>query len=698
MLPTVRIHKQVYREREWYVLQDSCSEKYFRVTEVAYRFLARLSPDKTVEQHWADFVIAHPDEAPSQDEVIGLLAQLHQSNLLLYRSAGNSRFLFERFRTQRRRERLTHLLAFLYFRIPLWNPNYFLKKEIAWLERLFSPVAIAIWCIAVLMGGKTVVENWSNLTGQVQGILSVDNLFWLYVAMFGLKMCHEMGHAIVCRMHGGNVHNMGVMFIALAPLPYIDASASWSMRDRWHRAQVGASGMYVELFIAALAALVWSQTAPGFINSLAFNIMIIGSISSLVFNGNPLLKFDAYYILSDAVDLPNLYQKAMQQWFWAGKKWVLNAQDAEEPATNRHERRWYYGYGALSFMYRVFVMGAILLYMADMSLILGVFMLMALTWMWFLSPVSKLITYLTRSPELRSHRARAVSSALGVIGLVWVLVAWVPMPNSITLPAVVQSQQRSAIFADSGGVLTELHVRSGQTVQAGETLMVLEHPEMELEYQLTGQQLIEVRWLIRLATERSMADLPALRDQENFLLGRLDELESRLNRLIVVAPSDGVWVSSIEPDRLGSLVPRNQRLGTMLTEGQKQLVAVVPQDRVSGLLNGHLAATGRVLLVSSAHEAFTVSDLNLIPYQRHELPSAAMGIPGGGHIHANTDAEGRMLAFEPFFEVFTDLPPEVGGQIPEGVLGWLRISQPSKPLLEQGVRALQQLMQSRYTL
>lgn len=698
ILPTVRVHKQVYRDRVWYVLQDSCSEKYFRVTEVAYRFLARLSPDKTVEQHWAAFVIAHPDEAPTQDDVIGLLAQLHQSNLLLYRSAGNSRFLFERFRQQRRRERLTHLLAFLYFRIPVWDPNTFLKARIGWLARLFSPAAFALWCLVVLWGGKTVVENWSSLTGQVQGILSVDNLIWLYVAMFGLKMCHEMGHAIVCRKHGGNVHNMGVMFIALAPLPYIDASASWSMRDRWQRAEVGVAGMYVELFIAAIAAVIWSQTAPGFVNSLAFNVMIIGSISSLVFNGNPLLKFDAYYILSDAMDLPNLYQKAMQQWFWAGKRWILKAQDAEEPATNDLERRWYYGYGALSFGYRVFVMGAILLYMADLSLLLGALMLTALLWMWVLSPLSKLLKYLFRSPELRKNRSRAVWSTVGVIGLLLLWLAWVPMPYSMTVPGVVQSQQRTVLFAEAGGVLDALRVRDGQHVRAGDVLMVFRHPDLELEHELMGQQLVEVRWLMRHATERSMADLPALREREAFLLGRLDEIEARLDRLTVLAESDGIWTGALGMDRIGSHIPRNQRLGTLITGDDKHFVAVVSQDRVSGLLTGVGTPAGRILLVSAPRDPLPAVDLQLIPYQRHELPSAALGIPGGGRILAQSQSDGRVLANEPFFEVFTALPSEAVADVPDGALGLLRIPMAPKPWLQQGVLAVQQLMQSRYAI
>jgi putative peptide zinc metalloprotease protein len=698
ILPTVRVHKQLYRDRVWYVLQDSCSEKYFRVTEVAYRFLARLAPEKTVEQHWAEFVMAYPDEAPTQDDVIGLLAQLHQSNLLLYRSAGNSRFLFERFRQQHRRERLSHLLAFLYFRLPVWNPNNFLKVRIGWLSKLFSPIAFGLWCLVLLWGGKTVVENWTSFSGQAQGVLSVDNLFWLYVAMFGLKICHEMGHAIVCRKHGGNVHNMGVMFIALAPLPYIDASASWSLRDRWQRAEVGVAGMYVELFIAAIAAVIWSQTAPGFVNSLAFNVMVIGSVSSLLFNGNPLLKFDAYYILSDAMDMPNLYQKAMQQWFWAGKRWILSAQDAEEPATNALERRWYYGYGALSFAYRCFVMGAILLYMADLSLFLGALMLVTLLWMWVISPFSNLVKYLLDSPELRHNRTRAASSTAVVLGLIVAWLAWVPMPYSMTVPGVVQSQQRTVLFAEAGGVLEALRVRDGQYVRAGDVLMVFRHLDLELEHELTGQQLVEVRWLIRDATERSMADLTALREREAFLLGRLDDIEGRLNRLTVVAESDGIWAGSVGMDRIGSYVPRHQRLGTLTVGDHKHFVAVVSQDQVSGLLMERETPSGHILLVGSPHAPMPTDKLQLIPYQRYELPSAALGIPGGGRIHAQVQNDGRVLANEPFFEVFTVLPAQAAANVPDGALGYLRIVLPFKPWLEQGILALQQLMQSRYAL
>jgi putative peptide zinc metalloprotease protein len=257
------VHKQTYRDQLWYVLQDSCSEKYFRVQQTAYEFLARLNPHKTVEAVWLDFCASHPDEAPTQGEVMALLSQLHQSNLLFFRSPGEYEGIFERHRKVKRREKLTHLLAFLYFRIPVWNPDRMLKAHISWMRYVFSVPAFVIWCFAVLLGARAVLGNVPLFLDQTPGVLAADNLIWLFLAMFVLKFFHEMGHAIVCRKYGGSVHTIGIMFIALMPLPYTDASSSWSLRNKWQRSMVAAAGMYVELFFAALAAVIWSQTAPG---------------------------------------------------------------------------------------------------------------------------------------------------------------------------------------------------------------------------------------------------------------------------------------------------------------------------------------------------------------------------------------------------------------------------------------------------
>ncbi len=695
LLPTIRVHKQLYRDQEWYVLLDSCSEKYYRVHEIAYQFIARLHPDKTVEDVWTNFLRAYPEQAPSQDEIIGLLSKLHEMNLLFYRSNARNEFIFERFKKQQRREKLTHLLAFLYFRIPVWNPNSFLKKNIHWMSYFFSSLSFAVWLICFFLGAKAAIDNFPALTQQVQGILSFDNLIWLYISMFVLKMFHEMGHAIVCRKYGGNVHNMGVMFIALTPLPYIDASSSWSMRSKWQRAFVGAAGMYVELFFAAIAAIIWSQTAPGFVNSLAFNLMIIGSISSIAFNGNPLLKFDSYYILSDVTGLPNLYQKAIQQWFYLGKVVLLGVKDAEPPAQNRYERHWFYGYGILSFFYRLFVMTVIMLYMADISLLLGALMLIAMSYMWIVGPSVKLIKYLYASPELRKNRSRAIWITLGSLAGTVLLLTQLPMPYAIKAPGVIQSDQRSAIFAESGGTLSELLVRSGDEVSNGQVLMRFSHPDLELEYDLTGYQLIETRWMIRQAAEGQPLDRVSLAEREAFLMQRLDDLAERLDRLTIRAQHDGIWISDVRQDRLGSHIARNQRLGTLLSEGDIHFIVVVPQEKAASLFSNQVELA-EVRLRGQFSDSFISTQTQFIPYQKHELPTAALGIPSGGHIMANIDNQGRMMADEPFFELQILLSTHDSAFLFDGALGYVRIVQQPMPLFQQGVLRLRQLLQSRY--
>ena len=158
---------------------------------------------------------------------------------------------------------------------------------------------------------------------QSQGLLAPSNLVYLYLCLIVLKVFHELGHAAMTKRFGGEVHVMGVMFLVFTPLPYMDASASWAFRNKWHRILVGSAGMIVELFFASIAAWFWVYSGEGAVKSIAFNVMMIGSISSLFFNGNPLTRLDSYYILSDWLEIPNLGERAKKQWFFCIEKFFF---------------------------------------------------------------------------------------------------------------------------------------------------------------------------------------------------------------------------------------------------------------------------------------------------------------------------------------------------------------------------------------
>ena len=175
----------------------------------------------------------------------------------------------------------------------------FLNRILPIIKLTISPLGFLIWFSVLLSGIKLSIDNFSELNLQSQSILSPSNIILLYISVLLIKMLHELGHSFAVKRFGGEVHTIGLMFLIFNPLPYMDASAAWSFRNKWHRVFVGLAGMITEIFTAACAAIIWANTGPGLVHSICYNLMFIASISTIIFNINPLLRFDGYYILSD---------------------------------------------------------------------------------------------------------------------------------------------------------------------------------------------------------------------------------------------------------------------------------------------------------------------------------------------------------------------------------------------------------------
>lgn len=697
LLPSVRVHKQIYRGREWYVLQELGSEKYYRITPVGYQFVSRLNPKETVGEVWETFVRDHSESAPGQEDVIHMLSQLHHSNLLFFRSKANNEAIFDRYQKQKTRENLGKLMAFLYVRVPLWDPNRFLDFWRKVLSPFFGTFSFLVWLVVVLLAGKTVLENWDTLWQQGQGIFTLGNLPLLYLSIFVLKIFHEMAHAIVCKKYGAPVHTMGIMFIVFTPLPYIDASSSWSMRSRWHRVFVGGAGMYVELFFAAIAALVWVSTGPGVINSLAFNLMIAGSVSSLLFNGNPLLRFDAYYMLADAVDIPNLYQKANQQWLYYMDRWLLGTEKSEAAAGSPFEALWLSSYGFLSFFYRLFIMTVITIMVADIWVGLGLLMIIMMTFIWLLIPGQKLLKYLLTSPRLVRNRSRAITVSIASIGAVLLCFLTVPLPHSVKASGIVRSADIHQLFTHSGGALVEVAVDNGDKIKKGQVLLGFQNRELEQELLITRHQIEETQWRYRRALQDTEEDSTPFLEQLASLQEREKTLTERLENLIIRAPVDGVWEGEDLLSRLGTNVARGTMLGRVLSVSEHKFVALVKQTQADQLFQQAIE-TAEIRLSGQAEKTIESQDLRLIPYQQFELPSLALSINGGGDFVAESDSMGRLVSKDAFFEVSAKLPDMSGLRYFDGAIGQLRIHLEPKSAAWQLQRYLQQLLQQRYLI
>ena len=699
LLPSTKVHKQLYRGLIWYVLQDTCSGNFFRVQEATYRFISRLTVNKSIEQVWQEFIELYPEEAPGQEDVIQTLSQLHHANLLFYRSESDYGAILERRNKQTRQEHLTKLMSFMYLRIPLWDPSDFLDSFARILTPVFSKFAFMIWAIVLVLGGNAVLSNWTDFRQQGQGFLAPDNLILLYAGLFVLKFLHEMGHAVALKRFGGSVHTMGLMFIVLTPLPYVDATQSWSLRNRWQRSVIGAAGMYVELFISALAALVWANSAPGIVNSLAFNMMVVGSVSSLLFNGNPLLKFDSYYMLSDILDIPNLYQKSGFQWLYYFNRWLLGTRKAEPAAENRYETVCCTIYGVGSYFYRLAVVLVITVYAADLWIGLGLAMMLVSLSMWVFIPLGKLFKYLSHNQQLRKNRTRAWFVSLSLIIGILLGLSSIPVPYNIKAPGVILSQENSQLFTQSGGKLLQAETRSGVRVEKGDVLAQFDNPDLLQQRRLIDEQLIETRWLMRQALERSQTDLIALQRQEQALIEQRDEIIEQLAELTVLAPFDGIWVPSDLVYKIGTTFNKADEVGTVYNIQQLRFAAVVSQEQASDLFNTSIYQ-GEIRLNGQAQELLTVENMQFNPFRKTQLPSASLGWESGGPIMAKRDVNGQMNALEPFFEVSIPLAGVASDHLClyEGMTGWLMFDLPWRSTFWQIRQSILQILQQRYQI
>lgn len=693
--PGVKVRRQNYRGERWIVIENPFSNQFFRMRPAAYEFVARLRPDRTVEEAWQECLHRFPDEAPGQETVIQLLSQLYFANLLQYEHAADSAQLFQRFKKRRQRELAARFLNIMFMRFPLLDPDTFLVKTLPVVGRLISPLGAVLWLAVVGWALKLVADNFDALKVQAQGVLAPGNLPWLYLGLVIVKTLHEFGHAYFCRKFGGEVHVMGIMLMIFTPVPYMDATSSWGFRSRWQRMLVGGAGMIVELFVAALATFVWAATAPGTLHSLAYNIMFVASISTLVFNGNPLLRFDAYYMLSDLLEIPNLSQRANGQLKYYCERFLFGVKKAEPSTRRRREAAWLIAYGITSGIYRVIVFGGILLFVADQFLILGILMALFCLISWVTVPTGKFLHYLASSPKLDRTRPRAIAVSAAIAAGLLLLLAVVPFPSHFRAPGVVQARQRTDVISEAPGRVVKLMAQPGSHVTAGQPLLQLSNPELELDIASTRARLAEIEARLRHAMNEAIANLKPLHSLAETATNRLAKLLKDHEDLTVRARHDGVWVAPGIEDYVGRWLMRGSHLGLLIDPREFDFVATVKQVDADALFARQIPGA-EVRLFGQAGHVVPVANWKVVPGGQRTLPSPALGWHAGGEMPvAMEDPHGR-TAQEPFFEVQAAVPSVGAAALLHGRGGKIRFDLEWEPLLPRWIRRLHQLLQKRY--
>ncbi len=709
---TVQVHRQHYRGQMWYVLQDPSNNQFYRQNESAYHFVAMLDGQRTVGEAWQLCNEQLGDAAPTQGEAIQLLGQLYTSNLIQCELPPDAQGLFNRFQKRVHREVKGYLSNLLFIRIPLFDPDRILDRWVKVVGPIFSMWGGLLWMLVVGLGLFAVINRIPDLRSQANGILELENLPLLYLSFILIKVFHEFGHGFACKKFGqysggGEVHVMGVMFLVFTPLPYVDASSSWAFRSKWHRVIVGAGGMIVEIFFAAIAAMIWASTRDGPLHAIAYNVMFIASISTLLFNANPLLRYDGYYILSDLLELPNLSQRSKQYLYYLVRKYVYGVRNPRSPAHSPGERAWFVFYGLASTAYRVFICARILMFVADKFFVVGFALGVAAVVTWVVVPFGKFLHYLATSGELLRVRGRAVGSTAAVLGGIVVLIGLVRMPDRYRFEGVVEPITVAGAYAETEGRV--INVLANRTdVRAGETVLQLINTELEAELAKVRAERRAKEIERRLAErDNKRAEAASLKEEIAAHDDRIANLEDQLDGLTVRAEVSGTWISP-KVDRLeGAFVERMSRVGMVADLSTVMIRCTTGQDKATELLRhiddcGSVRAEIRVKGRPDDYLEGVTCPPDIVPAGQKHLPSQALGYTAGGSMATVQDEQGQTETPENFFEIHVH--PDGAGRLKgdrsllPGQRVVVRVDLPSKPLIVQWMRKLQQMFQRRFRI
>jgi len=565
------------------------------------------------------------------------------------------------------------------------------------LKIIINPIGFIIWTIVVIGAVKVLIDNWSEVLNQMQGILAPGNLFYLYIALIIIKSLHEIAHAVVCRRYGGEVHTLGVMLLVFTPLPYMDASSSWNFRSRWHRILVGSAGILMEIFIASLAVFAWANTGQGVLHSLLYNIMFIASISSFLFNANPLLRFDGYYILSDLLDIPNLHTKSKDYLRYLLERYVFGIGDSISPILSTYEALILTLFGILSFIYRIFIFAGILIFIADKFLIIGLIMAAIGIISWCIVPIFKFLIYLTSSPMLRRNRARIISITCLSTSLIISLLFFIPFNDSFKAPGIVEAKTFQKIYSDNSGYISKFIALTGSFVKTGDPVIQLKNKEFEYNLNFAELQKEETLIMIKQARNVKIVDLKPLMKRLEKVEADIKDLKNRISSLTIKSGVSGIWQLSPEFNFDGMWVSKGSYLGDVIDTGEFIFSAAVPQEDTAYLFHGNIKNIS-VKIKGQANHEITVKKHQVIPFEQSKLPSRAIGWSGGGQIATSFQDNVGLMTQEPFFLIIAYLNNSNNVSFIHGRSGQINMEFSANPLYYQLFKKIKQLLQKRYQL
>lgn len=653
-----------------WVVENPATGKFFRMGLREERFARQLDGNRTILQILEALKKTESDQVLSMQEALMFLQTLKGAGLLEEKNEAG----------QAPRKSIFNPM---FMKIPLGNPDWIFGKLASGLQALPRLPLLIVIALLLIAGAYAILSNLDRFTATLGSVFSASNITGFLACFVGLKIIHETAHGVACKYFGGRVPDAGLYFVFFVPLTYIDATASWRFPSKWVRILVTSAGILAELIVASIAGLVWASTPMGFVNTLASNVVVSASVTTLLFNANPLMRFDGYFILADLSGLPNLYTQASRAASsFLGKLLLGIPSGGVFPL-------WVtlYGIGCLAWRTSLVIgicIGAIAL-LHGIGIVLAVLTL-ATSYL----PLLRAIP--AKLAALRERGVKLSIPRLAILGAIVLAVIFVPVQSPPSTPTVIEPVDLVPIRIQCPGFVQEVAVKPGETVAAGQLLLRLENPEEQARWEKlkTDARRAEAQAnILRDASEPRQMALEL--EKASSLQKQAREVEAYLKTLHVVAPHAGVVYGRQLDQLYGAFLRTGQEVANIGSANQREARIAISQelfDRIQPridepiqvLVPGHLQTfDAQVVSIESA------ATRNI----RHESLTALVAGPlavvstkqSGGK-----DTKQGMELVDPHFYVAARITDADQGSILPGETGWTRfLSAPKRTLLAAAI-------------
>jgi putative peptide zinc metalloprotease protein len=549
--PDLKIERIDYQGVAYWVVKEPVGLKYYRLQTEQYEVLFLLDGKRSLEEIRDELLRILPTVRLQLSDIQHLITDLHEKGLVYSNRMGQGAALLKQKRDNFKKKVAQTFKSLLYLRLPGWDPErtlQILEPIAGW---LFKPWGLILMGMFILSSWVMLALRFNDFMAQIpefQQFFGWPNLMYLWLTLAVCKILHEFGHGLSCKVYGGECHEMGVMLLCFSPCLYCDVSDSWTLKNKWKRIMIGAAGMYIEVIISGIAIYLWAYTQTGLMHHLCLNIFFVTTITTVIFNANPLMRFDGYFMLADLLEIPNLRPKADKLLRESFAWYCLGIEAKPDPFMPETGKFWFVVFAISANIYRIFVMIAILTFfytvlkpygLQSIGITMAVVSFSGIIY----SMVSNLYKTIT-APRIEPMSRPKIIASCTILTILLGVALGIPIPWHFDAMFIVEPHDVEHVYVTTPGFLRRQFVSEGARVQAGDLIAQLENPDKEdkkREMEVQGRVITsDIR--VHQANDE-LAELEIARQKLTTVKEQLDEYESQLAQLRIVAPCSGTVIA-----------------------------------------------------------------------------------------------------------------------------------------------------------